>query len=543
MTIKLPVQKPAGVTVRGVALPGAAEILSAPALEFVADLARRFEPERAAPARAARARCRRELDAGRLPDFLPETRAVRAGRVARRAALRPTCVDRRVEITGPVERKMIINALNSGAERLHGGLRGRQLADLGATSSRARSTCATRCGGTIDFDAPETGKRYALARDDRDARSCARAAGTSPRSTCCVDGAAGLGLALRLRRSTSSTTRASSLARGTGPYFYLPKLESHLEARLWNDVFVAAQDALGIPRGTIRATVLIETHPRRLRDGRDPATSCASTRPGLNCGRWDYIFSFIKKFRADPRLRAARPRAGDDGRSPSCARYSQLLIQTCHRRGAHAMGGMAAQIPIKDDPARERARRSTRCAPTSGARRGDGHDGTWVAHPGLVASRARCSTRVHAGPEPARRACARTSRVDRRRPARACRAGTITEAGPAPRTSTSASHYLEAWLAGSGCVPLYDLMEDAATAEISRAQVWQWLRHGARLDDGRTVDARARARASLDEELAAIARRARRRGLAAGRFDARRARGELFERLVDSDAREPRASS
>jgi malate synthase len=310
------------------------------------------------------------------------------------------------------------------------------------------------------------------------------------------------------------------VARGTGPYFYLPKLENHLEARLWNNVFLHAQARLGLPKGTIRATVLIETilasfeMDEILWELRDHSA-------GLNCGRWDYIFSFIKKFAEDPDC--VLPDRGQVTMTTHFLRsYSLLLIKTCHRREIHAMGGMAAQIPIRDDPvANELAMAKVRADKEREA--GDGHDGTWVAHPGLVAIAKETFDR--AMPLPNQIARKRQDIEVDAADLLAVPKGTITEAGLRQNLNVGIG-YIEAWLRGTGCVPLYNLMEDAATAEISRAQVWQWIRQGARLEDGRTID-RALCRAMLGEELAKLRDTARN-----GRYgDA----ATLFRELIESE--------
>jgi malate synthase len=287
------------------------------------------------------------------------------------------------------------------------------------------------------------------------------------------------------------------VARGTGPYFYLPKLESHLEARLWNNVFLHAQSRLGLPKGTIHATVLIETilaafeMDEILWELRDHSA-------GLNCGRWDYIFSFIKKFAEDPNC--LMPDRGQVTMTTHFLRsYSLLLIKTCHRREIHAMGGMAAQIPIRDDPAaNEAAMEKVRADKQREA--GDGHDGTWVAHPGLVAIAKDIFDREM--PQPNQIARKRQDVHVTASDLLAVPNGTITEAGLRQNLNVGIG-YIEAWLRGIGCVPLYNLMEDAATAEISRAQIWQWIRLRAKLEDGRTVNA-ALCRTLLDEELARL---------------------------------------
>ncbi|HMB68532.1 MAG TPA: malate synthase A, partial [bacterium] len=307
-------------------------------------------------------------------------------------------------------------------------------------------------------------------------------------------------------------------------YLYLPKLESHLEARLWNDVFVAAQERLGLPRGTIRATVLIETLPAAfemdeiLYELREHST-------GLNCGRWDYIFSFIKKFRSSPDF--VLPDRGLVGMDRHFLdSYSRLLIQTCHRRGAHAMGGMAAQIPIKRDAAaNERALEKVRADKEREAHAG--HDGSWVAHPGLVELARAQFDAVLDGPH----------QLDNTRDDVWVTARDLLEVPEGPRTEAGLRQnvnvgilYLEAWLRGNGCVPLYDLMEDAATAEISRAQLWQWIRHRATLDDGRPIDVFLVKR-TIEEELASIRSTVGEAAWESGRFDLA---ARLFEDLVTS---------
>jgi malate synthase len=290
---------------------------------------------------------------------------------------------------------------------------------------------------------------------------------------------------------------AELLSRGSGPYFYLPKLESHLEARLWNDVFVFAQEQLGIPRGSVRATVLIETLPAAF-EMEEILYELREHSSGLNCGRWDYIFSFIKKLRSDP-SRVLPDRGQVAMTQPFLRAYSLLLIRTCHARGAHAIGGMAAQIPIKDDPARNAAAlEKVRADKRREAQ--DGHDGTWVAHPGLVALALEEFERACPGPHQLHvlRDDVTVSPAELLAPPQ----GTLTAAGLATNLSVGL-RYLEAWLGGNGCVPIDHLMEDAATAEISRTQVWQWLRHAARLDDGRTIT-RELVEAELEQVLARL---------------------------------------
>jgi len=312
------------------------------------------------------------------------------------------------------------------------------------------------------------------------------------------------------------------VARGTAPYFYLPKIESHLEARLWNEVFLYAQEKLGLPKGTIRATVLIETIMAAF-EMDEILWELRDHSAGLNCGRWDYIYSFIKKFAEDPAC-IMPDRAQVTMTSHFLRSYSLLLIKTCHRREIHAMGGMAAQIPIRDDPAaNEAAMEKVRADKLREA--GDGHDGTWVAHPGLVAIAKEIFDREM--PQPNQIARKRQDVHVSASDLLVVPEGTITEAGLRQNLNVGIG-YIEAWLRGTGCVPLYNLMEDAATAEISRAQIWQWVRHGTKLDDGRDVDV-ALCRAILDEELRKLSAVAE----ADSRYDDA---ASLFRELIEAEA-------
>jgi malate synthase len=480
-----------GVQVLKAPPPDCAEILSPAALQFLAALARRFEPQRQQLLERRRAR-QAELDAGRLPDFLPDTRDVRE-REWTVAPLRPDLIDRRVEITGPVDRKMMINGLNSGANVFMGDFEDAN-APTWENNVRGQANVRDTAAGTIAYTSPD-GKRYALAPPT--ATLCVRPRGWHlVEKHLLVDGrpiAASLfdfGLAF-------FHTAAALIERGTGPYYYLPKLESHLEARLWNEVFVFAQDALHIPRGTIRATVLIETILAAFETD-EILWELRDHSAGLNCGRWDYIFSYIKKLRRRPES-LLPDRARVTMEQPFLRAYAELVIRTCHRRGIHALGGMAAQIPIKRDPtlnaqALEKVRQDKLREVQQG------HDGTWVAHPGLVPVARDVFAAHMTGPNQIAR-----RRDDVRVAARdllAAPGGEITAQGL--RTNLSvALQYLAAWLSGNGCVPINDLMEDAATAEISRAQVWQWLHHGARLQDGRHVTA-AMVQHDLAELVAAL---------------------------------------
>jgi malate synthase len=508
------------LNVLGPLAPGFDEILTPDALGFVAALCRRFGGIRE-DLLARRVARQEAFDRGELPDFLPETAAIRSGEW--KVAPAPADLqDRRVEITGPVERKMVINALNSGARVF--------MADFEDSNSPTWSNTIQghinlrdAVWRTIEHRSPE-GKRYAL--KDRTAVLMVRPRGWhlvekhvlldgKPVSASLFD----FGLFF-------FHNALALVSRGTGPYFYLPKMESHLEARLWNDVFIAAQEALGLPSGTIRATVLIETLPAAF-EMDEILHELREHSAGLNCGRWDYIFSFIKKLRAHQRF--VLPDRGAVTMTTKFLRsYSLLLIQTCHRRGAHAMGGMAAQIPIKGDPAASEAALAKVSADKT-READDGHDGTWVAHPGLVPVAMQVFDERMPGPNQLQRLRedVQVSAADLLE----VPPGKITEAGLRANIGI-AIQYLEAWLRGSGCVPLYHLMEDAATAEISRAQVWQWIRHpGGVLEDGRRVTA-AMTHALIPQELDRIRGEVGAQRFDAGRFDLA---AELFERLATGD--------
>ncbi len=452
-----------------------AAILSPEARAFLLKLASRFEPRRQELLARRQAR-QREIDNGKFPDFLPETAGIREGDW-KVAPIPKDLRDRRVEITGPVDRKMIINALNSGASVF--------MADFEDSNSptwsnnvEGQQNLRDAIRGTIGFVSPE-GKQYQLGTDL--ATLVVRPRGWhldekhfpaegKPISASLFD----FGLFFY-------HNAAFLLSKGSGPYFYLPKMESHIEARLWNDVFCFAQDELGIPRGSIRATVLIETilaafeMDEILYELRDHSA-------GLNCGRWDYIFSFIKKFRAHPEF-VLPDRSLVTMECHFLSSYVELLIQTCHRRGIHAMGGMAAQIPIRNDAAaNELALEKVRRDKLREVRAG--HDGTWVAHPGLVPVAKEIFDKYM--PEPNQIVKPRTGRAVHAADLLQVPEGDITEEGLRWNVDVGLQ-YLHSWMRGSGCVPIYSLMEDAATAEICRAQVWQWVRHHARLKDGRLV--------------------------------------------------------
>jgi malate synthase len=506
---------PAGVVVRGAMRPGYEKVLTAHALAFVAELERKFGPERRRLL-ARRADIQYRLDAGWKPDFLSGTKAVREGDW-RVAPIPRDLQDRRVEITGPTDRKMVINALNCGANVY--------MADFEDATTPSWDNLiegqANLCDAvrrSIAFDDPETGRHYAL--NDKTAVLFVRPRGWHlPEKHVLVDGAPISG-ALFDFGIFFFHNATELVARGSGPYFYLPKIESHLEARLWNDVFLDAQAMLGLPKGTIRATVLIETIMAAF-EMDEILWELRDHSAGLNCGRWDYIYSFIKKFAEDPAC-VMPDRAQVTMTSHFLRSYSLLLIKTCHRREIHAMGGMAAQIPIRDDPAaNEAAMEKVRADKEREA--SDGHDGTWVAHPGLVAIAKDIFDREM--PQPNQIARKRQDVDVTAADLLVVPTGTISEAGLRQDVNVGIG-YIEAWLRGTGCVPLYHLMEDAATAEISRAQVWQWIRHGAQLEDGRTIDAEL-CRAVLDEELAQLSATAE----DGSRFDDA---AKLFHELIEA---------
>jgi len=479
----------------GVELAGPAEdsgILSLEALDFLARLERKFGARRR-DLLQARADRQAAIDAGVRPDFLAETREIRDANWSVRPA--PSdLLDRRVEITGPTDRKMVINALNSGARVFMADFED-SLAPSWANLLEGQRNLFDAVRRTITFDDPRNGKHYALS--DAPATLIVRPRGWHlTEDHVLIDGKPMSASLFDFGLFFFHNAR-EQVARGTGPYFYLPKMESHLEARLWNDAFRAAQEALEVPHGTIRATVLIETilaafeMDEILYELRDHIV-------GLNCGRWDYIFSVIKKFRNDPAW-ILPDRSQVTMAAPFMHAYSRLLIQICHRRGAHAIGGMAAQIPIKNDPnANEEALAKVRADKEREA--GDGHDGTWVAHPGLVPIAKDIFDRfMPEAHQLTRSPDVTVAAAD----LLAVPQGTITEAGLHQNLNVGIQ-YLAAWLAGQGCVPLFNLMEDAATAEISRSQVWQWRRHAARFSDGSGVIDDALINAALDTELATI---------------------------------------
>ena len=511
---------PGGIEIHAECPPAYWEVLTHDALHFVTELEQRFGPQRR-ELLAAREDLQHKLDAGQRLDFLADTDHVRSADW-QVGAIPHDLRDRTVEITGPVDRKMIINALNSGANVF--------MADFEDSNSPTwentidgQINLRDAVRKTIRFTHPDNGKEYQLLANT--ATLMVRPRGWHlEEKHITLDGtpiSAGIldfGLfffhnALELIRS------------GSGPYFYLPKLESYVEARLWNSIFEWAQEYLDIRSGTIKATVLIETITAAfqmdeiLYELRDHSV-------GLNCGRWDYIFSFIKRFRNHGDFML--PDRASVGMDRHFLRsYSQLLIKTCHRRGAQAMGGMAAQIPIKGEIERnavamEKVQRDKRREAKAG------HDGTWVAHPGLIdiARNEFDSVRLAADRLTIMRDDVHVTADD----LLTVPEGTITEAGLRQNLNVGVL-YLESWLRGKGCVPLYDLMEDAATAEISRTQVWQWIRHGAQLEDGRKIDSEL-FRTVLAEEVDSIKTTLGEDRYQSGHLDLA---CKLFEQLISCD--------
>lgn len=497
----------AGLEIRGAMQPGYETILTPSALEFVADLTRRYS-DRVASLLAARAARQKELDAGKLPDFLPETRTVRESDW-RVTTIPADLQDRRVEITGPTDRKMVINALNSGAKVFMADCED-SLTPTWDNVIQGQINLRDAVDRDISFANPD-GKQYRL--NAQIATLLVRPRGWHLyEKHIYVDGkqvpGAFVDFGLYLFHN-----HASLKSRGTGPYFYLPKLESHVEARLWADVFKYSEAKLGIAPQSIKVTVLIETILAAF-EMDEILYELKDYIVGLNCGRWDYIFSFIKKFSRRPDF-VLPDRQQVTMTTHFLRSYSKLLIKTCHRRGAFAMGGMAPQIPIKNDPkANEEALSKVRADKEREA--GDGHDGTWVAHPGLVPIAQEVFDRLMPTPNQLHKTLAdvQVGAKDLLQIPQ----GTITEAGLRSNVSVSIQ-YIAAWLGGLGCVPINNLMEDAATAEISRAQVWQWIKHPAgKLDDGRKVTAEL-FRAITREELNKLESQVGKQAYASGNYE------------------------
>ena len=479
-----------GVSIKGPLGQRYTEVLTPAALRFLADLHREFEEARERLL-AARAEQQQRFDAGELPDFHPETRSIRDDESWRIAPIPDDLQDRRVEITGPVDRKMIINALNSGANVFMADFEDAN-SPTWANNIEGQVNLKDRWAGKLGFTDPETKKRYQIS--DKPAVMIVRPRGWHLlEEHLTVDGEPISASLFDFGLSFFHNAKAQ-IAAGTGPYFYLPKLETHEEARLWNDVFVFAQERLGIPNGTIRATVLIETLPAAF-EMEEILYELRDHIAGLNAGRWDYIFSFIKKLaRHEDYILPDRSQVvmGE----AFLGAYAALLVKTCHHRGAFAMGGMAAQIPVKNDPAaNEAAFAKVRADKEREVR--DGYDGTWVAHPDLVPVAKEVFDRMMEGKNQLGRVRqhVRVLRDDLLK----VHHGTRTEDGFRLNIRVGVQ-YIESWLRGRGAVPIYNLMEDAATAEISRAQIWQWIRYEAELEGGIIVTAKFFERA-LGEEM------------------------------------------
>jgi malate synthase len=465
-----------------VPLAGAERVLTDDALAFVADLQRRFDPTRRALLGEREVR-QRAFDGGALPDFLGETQAIREGAWSVGPAPKDLD-DRRVEITGPVERKMVINALNSGAKVFMADFED-SLSPTWPNVALGQVNLCDAVRRTIRLVDEAKGKTYELAATTATLVVRPRGWHLEERHIT-IDGAPASASLVDFGLYFFHNAK-ELLARGSGPYFYLPKMEGHREARLWNDVFVHAQQALGIPRGTIRATVLIETILGAF-EMEEILFELKEHAAGLNAGRWDYIFSMIKKLRS--RSDSVLPdRASVSMTVPFMKAYAEKLVQVCHRRGAHAMGGMAAFVPSRKDP-EVNARAFAKVKEDKTREAAQGYDGTWVAHPDLVKVAQEAFDRV-LGERPNQK---QVKREDVRTSARDLldvRAGgppVVTLEGVRLNVDV-ALQYLDAWLGGEGAVAIYNLMEDAATAEISRAQLWQWIRHAAVTKDGPRVDA------------------------------------------------------
>jgi malate synthase len=476
MSISTLIDPAAGVAVLGPQGPRFEEILTPAALAFLAGLHRSFDARRRELLDKRMAR-QKLFDAGETPDFLTQTRAIRESDW-RVAPIPADLLDRRVEITGPVDRKMIVNALNSGAKVFMADFED-ATSPVYANMIEGQINLRDRWAGKIDFTDATNGKSYKLG--PAPAVLMVRPRGWHlPERHVTVDGEDMSGALFDFGLYVFHNAKAQ-IALGATPAFYLPKMESHLEARLWNDVFLFAQEKLGIPAGTFKATVLIETLPAAF-EMDEIIYELRAHMAGLNCGRWDYIFSYIKRLGKNARFLTPDRAAMTMGKA-FLASYSLLLIKTCHRRGAFAMGGMAAQIPVKGDPsANEAAFAKVRADKEREAT--NGHDGTWVAHPDLVPVAREVFDRLMPGPN--QLSVKRDDIAVTRDELLQVHEGVRSEAGLRENMRVGVQ-YIEAWLRGRGAVPLYNLMEDAATAEISRAQIWQWLKLAARLDDGRTV--------------------------------------------------------
>jgi malate synthase len=498
-----------GVAVRGRMGPRYGEILGRDALAFLAELHRRFDGKRR-ELLAARAERQKRFDAGELPEFPPDTRHIRDDDSWRVASIPADLQDRRVEITGPVDRKMIINALNSGATHYMADFEDAN-SPTWANNLEGQINLKDLWTGKIAFTDPQTKKRYAIGPNP--AVLIVRPRGWHlPEAHLTVDGEPIAGALFDFGIYIFHNAK-TLLSKGTGPYFYLPKLENRHEARLWNDVFLFAQGQLGLPQRSIKATVLIETLPAAF-EMDEILWELREHIAGMNAGRWDYIFSFIKTFakRSDPRF-VLPDRSQVVMGEAFLGAYAAILVRTCHRRGAHAMGGMAAQIPIKNNPAaNEAAFAKVRVDKEREVR--DGYDGTWVAHPDLVPVAKEVFDRMMPQPNQVSRVRLHVNVL--RDDLLKIHEGTKTEAGFRLNIRVGVQ-YIEAWLRGRGAVPIYNLMEDAATAEISRAQIWQWIKAGATLEGGLRATPEFFTRA-LREEMEVVKREIGASNYARGRF-------------------------
>jgi len=473
-----------GVEVIGTSVPRSQEILTPQALDLIALLHRTLNPRRLELIAARKARMQQIAD-GRDFDFLPQTKAIRDDKSWKVAPAAPGLNDRRVEITGPTERKMTINALNSGAKVW--------LADLEDSNTplwenviNGQLNLLDAITRKIDFT-NEAGRTYSLKPDSELATIVVRPRGFHlPEKHILVDGQITSGSFVDFALYMVASARFQ-IARGLGPYFYLAKMESHLEARLWNDAFNLAQDFLSIPRGTIRATALIETLPAAF-EMEEILYELKEHAAGLNAGRWDYLFSVIKNYRLRGADFVLPDRNSVAMTAPFMRAYTELLVKTCHSRGAHAIGGMAAFIPSSDPAVNATAFEKVAADKTREAN--DGFDGSWVAHPGMVELCREQFTKV-LGDRPNQKEKTKSDVSVSAAQLLNIKAtpGTVTEAGLRNNISV-AIQYLERWLAGSGAVAIFNLMEDAATAEISRSQIWQWIYNQVRLENGELVSAR-----------------------------------------------------
>ncbi len=509
---------PAGIEITAPIPPEFETILTPAALEFVAGLQRQFNSRRLVLLRQ-RAQRQAEIDAGKLPDFLPETAAIRRDPTWQVASTPPDLQARHVEITGPTERKMLINALNSGASAFMADFEDAN-APTWANMIEGQLNLRAAINRQIDFTSPE-GKNYRL--NDQTAVLLVRPRGWHlPEKHVRVDGEPMSGSLFDFGLYFFHNAQ-TLLAKGSGPYFYLPKMESHLEARLWNDVFLYTQEKLGLPRGVIRATVLIETILAAF-EMEEILYELREHSAGLNAGRWDYMFSIVKKFRNQANF-AFPDRVQVTMTAPFMRAYTNLLVQTCHKRGAHAIGGMAAYIPSRKNPEINEIA-LTKVRDDKLRESGDGFDGTWVAHPDLVPVALEVFKNA-LGDKPHQKDRLREDvQVQSRDLINfTIPGGQITEAGLRLNINVGIL-YIESWLRGVGAAALYNLMEDVATAEISRSQVWQWIHSPtARLDDGRPVT-RELYRSLLPQELAKIRELYGEAAFDAGKF-------ELAEKLFD----------